>query len=144
MFTYGCMPIALVYYIARLVQICESHRSRCITMHQSKTAIVTIILPYIEPVHDKLYNKTCMTSKDSDHPVYPPNMSRVLVYPSLDSPEDVNGTCDQRRLWSDCADAQADLSLRWSQKFHGRFCRSLAQFIFYFSFTEFFICPSTW
>ena len=43
-------------------------------------------------------------------------MTKALVYPSLDSLEAVEGTCDQQRLWSDCADAQSDLSLRWSHK----------------------------
>ena len=43
----------------------------------------------------------------SDQPVHPP--SGVRIYPSLDSQEAVEGTCDQRRLWSDCVDAQADL-----------------------------------
>ena len=47
-------------------------------------------------------------------------------YPFLDSPEAVEGTFDQRRRWSDCADAQADLSLRWSHKSYCRFCRALA------------------
>ena len=51
-----------------------------------------------EPAHDKTYNKTCMTSKDSARPVHPRTMARVLVYPSLDSREAVAGTCDQRRL----------------------------------------------
>ena len=78
--------------------------------------------------HDKTYNKTCAISKDLDQPVHPPSMARALVYSSLDSLEAVEGTCDQRRLWSDCADAQADLSLRWSHKSHCRFCRALAHF----------------
>ena len=39
----------------------------------------------------------------------------VLIYPSLDSLEAVEGTCDQRRPSSACAHAQADLGLRWSQ-----------------------------
>ena len=56
-------------------------------------------IPY-ETVHDKTYNKTCVTSKDLDQPVHPPSKARVLVYLSLDSLEAVEGTCDQ--LWSDC------------------------------------------
>ena len=28
-----------------------------------------------EPAHDKTYNKTYVTSKDSDHPVQPPSMA---------------------------------------------------------------------
>ena len=51
-----------------------------------------------EPAHDKTYNKTCVASKDSDQPLYPPIMLRVLVLSSLDRPEAVEGTCDQRRL----------------------------------------------
>ena len=43
----------------------------------------------------KTYNKTCVTSKDSDQPVHPPSMARVLVHPSLDRTEVVEGTCNQ-------------------------------------------------
>ena len=35
------------------------------------------------------YNKIIVTSKDTDQPVHPPSIDRVLVYPSLDSPEAV-------------------------------------------------------
>ena len=45
-----------------------------------------------EPAHDKTYNKTCVTSKEPNQPVCPPSMARILVYPSLDSLEDVEGT----------------------------------------------------
>ena len=64
------------------------------------------------PAHDKTYKKTCLTSKNSNQPVNPPCMAKVHVYPTLDSPEAVDDTCDQRRLRSDFADAQSDLSLR--------------------------------
>ena len=40
----------------------------------------------------------CAPSKDSDQPGHPPKLS----------------SCRQRRLWSDWADAQADLSLPWA------------------------------
>ena len=56
------------------------------------------LLIVYEPAHDKTYNKTCVTSKGSDQPVHPPRMARVLVHPSLNSPEAVEGACDQRRL----------------------------------------------
>ena len=46
----------------------------------------------VEPVHDKTYNTTCVSSKDSDQSVHPPSMARVFVYPSLDSLEAVEGT----------------------------------------------------
>ena len=56
----------------------------------------------------------CAPSEDSDQSGHPPNLIRafaarikktwVLSYP----------LSAQRRLWSDSADAQADLSLRWA------------------------------
>ena len=48
----------------------------------------------IEQAHDKTYNKTYQTSKDSDQPIHPPSMASVLVYSSLKSLVDVEGTCD--------------------------------------------------
>ena len=78
--------------------------------------------------HDKTYHKTCVNSKDSDQPVHPSSMARVLVYPSFDIPKAVEVACDQRRLCSDCVDAQADLSLRWSHKSFCRVCPAPAQF----------------
>ena len=54
-------------------------------------------------------------------------MARILVYLHLDIPESAKRPCNQRRLWSHCADAQADLSLHWSHKFfYCRFWRALA------------------
>ena len=83
----------------------------------------------IDPAHDKTYNKTCVTSKDSDQPVHPPSMAKIFVYPSLDRLEAVEGTCNQQRLWSNYVDAQADMNLHWSHKSYCRFCHVLAQFI---------------
>ena len=49
-------------------------------------------------VQSKSYNMTCVSSKYSDQPVHSHNMARVFVYPALDNPEAVEGTCDQLRL----------------------------------------------
>ena len=32
-----------------------------------------------EPVHDKTYNKTYVTSKDSEQPVYQPSMASMFI-----------------------------------------------------------------
>ena len=48
-----------------------------------------------EPAHDKTYDKTCVTRKDSDQPVHPLSMAVVLIHPSLDNPDAVEGSCDQ-------------------------------------------------
>ena len=53
-----------------------------------------------EPAHDKTYRKTFVTRKDSEQPVHPSSMAKVYVYPSSDRLEAVEGTCDQRRLWT--------------------------------------------
>ena len=45
--------------------------------------------------HDKTYNETCVTSKDSDQPIHLPSMARILFYSSLKSLEAAEGTCDQ-------------------------------------------------
>ena len=50
-----------------------------------------------EPMCNKTYNKTCVTSKDSNQPVHPLSMPMGLFYPSLDSLEAIAGTDDQRR-----------------------------------------------
>ena len=82
---------------------------------------IEVMLPYCFWVGDNFQTASARRNlqfdlcdgKDSNKPLHPPSMARVLVYPSLDSPESVEGTCNQRRLWSDCADAQADLNLSW-------------------------------
>ena len=62
-----------------------------------------------------------MCGQQRDQPIHPSSMARSLAHSSLDSLEAVGGTCDQRRLWSDCADTQADLSFRWLHKSYCRF-----------------------
>ena len=47
------------------------------------------MVPIFEPAHKKTYNKTCVTSKDSDQPLHPRNMARVLICYSLNSLEAV-------------------------------------------------------
>ena len=64
--------------------------------------------------------KTLLNLVPSDQPVQPPGMARVLVYPSLDIPEAVECTCDQRRL----------IRHRWLHKSYCRFCRALAHLSF--------------
>ena len=68
----------------------EITRVDCICLCKSKYIAVNLgelFLHLIETAHDKTYNKACVTSKDSGQPVHPPSTTRVLVYPSLDSPE---------------------------------------------------------
>ena len=81
-----------------------------------------------EPAHDKTYNKTCVTSEDSDQPAHPCSLIRVFAdcMSLLQSPDypkrGKSGPLNYR------VDVQADLSLCWSHRSYCRFYRALAQF----------------
>ena len=85
----------------------------------------SVTLPY-EPQDDKTNKMTCAPSEDSDLPEHPPSLiraftarmkkPRVLSYPFS----------AQRWLWSDWADAQADLSLHWTHRSICWFCHAAA------------------
>ena len=53
-------------------------------------------------------------NEDSDQPVHPPSLIRAFTVRSMGSLGSNLSSCGQRRLWSDWADAQADLILRWA------------------------------
>ena len=77
----------------------------------NKLANVTAWLKSSEPPHEESNNTACAPSEYSDQPGHPPSLigvfalrmkkAWVLSYPFS----------AQRRLWSDWADAQAELSL---------------------------------
>ena len=56
----------------------------------------------------------CAPIEDSDQPRHPPSLIRVFAVSSMGSSGPKLSSCGKRRLWSDCAGAQADLSLRWA------------------------------
>ena len=72
----------------------------------------------------------CAPSEDSDQSGHPPSLIRVFAVRSLGSWGPKLSSCGQRRLWSDWADAQADLfslgaySFCWS-------CHVVAQIVNY-------------
>ena len=53
-------------------------------------------------------------SEDSDQPGHPPSLIRVFAVRLMGSLGPKPSSCGQRRLWSDWANAQADLSLHWA------------------------------
>ena len=55
----------------------------------------------------------CAPSEDSDQPGHPPSLIRVFAFHMKKAWTLSYPVSAQRRLWSDWADAQADLSLRW-------------------------------
>ena len=66
----------------------------------------------IEPPHDKTNKIACAPSEDSDQPGHPPSMIRVFAARMKKAWVLSYPLSAQRRLWSDWADTQADLSLR--------------------------------
>ena len=56
----------------------------------------------------------CAPSEDSDQPGRPPSLIWNFAVRSVGSSGPNLSSCGQRRLWSDWADAQADLSLSWT------------------------------
>ena len=60
-----------------------------------------------------------INSEDLNQTWHPPSVISVIAVQSVGSQGPKVSTCGQWRLWSDCADAQADLSLRWA---HRSFC----------------------
>ena len=70
--------------------------------------------PTYEPQHYKTNKMTCAPSEDSDQPGHPSSQC-VAEFLHADSED-----------WSDWADVQADLSLRWAQRSFCRFGRTAA------------------
>ena len=77
-------------------------------------------------------NDLC-TPRDSDQPGYPPSLIRVFAVHSMGSWGPHASSCAQQRLWSDWANAQADLSLRCAHMPFCWFCHAVAQMILVWS-----------
>ena len=75
-------------------------------------------------------NDLC-AQRDSDHPGHPPSLIRVFAVRSMGSLGPSFASGGQRRLWSDWADAQADLSLRWVHRSFCWFCHAVARFSYW-------------
>ena len=67
-----------------------------------------------EPPHDKTNKMICAPNEDSDQPGHLPSLIRVFAVRVKEAWVLSYPLSAQRRLWSDWADAQADLSLRWA------------------------------
>ena len=99
-----------------------------------------------EPAHDKTYNKTCATSKDSEEPVHPCTLIRVFAdcMCLLQSPNySKRDKRDSLPYWVDIHD---DLSLCWSYRSYCRFCHALVHFTYFSTKTYIVVLmkPSQW
>ena len=69
---------------------------------------------WFEPRYDKTNKMACAPSEDSDQPGHSPSLIRDFAVRMKKAWVLSYSLSAQRRLWSDWADAQADLSLRWA------------------------------
>ena len=94
----------------------------------SSVCSVVIITLSFEPRHDKTQQSECVPSEDSDQPGHPPSLIRVFAVHMKKAWVLNYPLSAQRRLWSDWADAQADLSLHWV--YTHWFCHVVAHFYY--------------
>ena len=78
-----------------------------------------------KPQRQKTYLQTCAPSEDTDQPAHTRSLIRIFTGHSLDNQGCKVSSRGQRRLWSDCANAQADLSLRLTDMTEGTFSHRL-------------------
>ena len=81
------------------------------------------LLAIFEQQHVKM---TCAANEDSDQPGHPPSLIRVFAVRMKKSWVLSYPFSEQRRLRSDWADAQTDLSLRWTHMSFYWFCYAAA------------------
>ena len=81
-----------------------------------------------EPKRPKTYDWICVSSEDSDQTAHSRSLIRIFTGRILDSKGCKVSSCGHRRLWSDCADSQADLSLPYMHMLDGTFSHGMACF----------------
>ena len=80
------------------------------------------------PPHGKTNKITCAASEDSVQPGHPPSLIRRFAVRMTKAWVLSYQLSAQRRLWSDCADVQADLSLRCVHMSFCWFCHAAVHF----------------
>ena len=110
----------------------------CLTDIYSNTDIAPYKLSFnqkiliIEPAHDKAYEKTIATSKDSDQPAHTRSLIRVFADRMCLLQHPGSPKWDKREPVPYWVDVSADLGLCWSHGPYCRFCHALA-YLSYFS-----------
>ena len=83
----------------------------------------------LEPPHDKTNKMACAPSEDSNQTGHSHSLIRVFAVHMKKAWALSYPLSAQRRLWSDWADAQIDLSLRWAHMPFCWFCHEAAHFV---------------
>ena len=89
-----------------------------------KTVMVlasTVVHKQFVSSHEKTYLQPCEPTEDSNQHAHPHSLIRNFVVRMVKHCTLGYPKCAQRRFWSVCANAQADLNLRWAQISEGTF-----------------------
>ena len=109
---------------------------------KKKFQIVSRVLPsllngnnvrhcHFSRMRKKTYLLTIASNEDLDQPAHPRSLIRVSVVRIKKRCILVNPKNTQRRFWSDCANAQTDLNLRWALMSRGMFSDVGAHLVFF-------------
>ena len=130
------------YHVHVHIQIARGLRGVCLRLKRSCITSVSSYYSYI-PVVPRIWaaswqnqQNDCAPSEDSDQPGHPLGLIRVFTVrqwvakdPSFLHADSEDSDQPGHPLWSDLADAQADLSLRWVHMPFCLFCHEAAQFV---------------
>ena len=100
------------------------HIEKSYTVRFTRVIITTIQRDILEPRHDKTNKLTCTPSEDSDQPGHPPSLIRAFAVRMTKPWALIYPLSIQKRLWSDWADAQADLNRQWEHVLCCWFCHA--------------------
>ena len=112
-----------IWHISRN-RACIQFSDVAIKMYPWTISLNLVILN--ELPHDKTNEMACAPSEDLDQPGHLPSLTRVFAVRLMGSSGPKLSSSGQRRLRSDWADAQADLSLHWAHLPFCLFCHDVA------------------
>ena len=104
---------------------CTMGENPCTVMWEPMYSCDEIYLTTCEPLHDRTNKMACAPSIDSDQPGHLPSLIRVFAVRMMKAWTLSYPLSAQQRLWSDWADAQADLSVHWAHIHFVGFCSGL-------------------
>ena len=90
--------------------ICGYTVCSCLFVQIPRVNVVYDTTNFNEPQRQKTYLSTCPPSEHSDQPAHSHSLIRIFTDRILDIQECKVSLCGQRRIWSGCTDAQAELS----------------------------------
>ena len=125
------------------VNIRIQYKACLLKINENDEVAICLFFSYLEcliyeSLSEKKYLLTCASNEDSNQPAHPRSLIRAFVVRMKKPCIPGFPKCDQWRFWSDCANAQADLNLRWAHMSEGTFSDVTTYIIYLFFFFFFF------